>query len=69
MVESQRATVVLVPGAGAGAWTWEPLGKELDERGIEHMEVDLPTFKNETDAVLKIAVTSTANSFIRCGFK
>jgi pimeloyl-ACP methyl ester carboxylesterase len=43
VVESQRATVVLVHGAGGGAWCWEPLGKILDERGVAHVEVDLPT--------------------------
>ena len=43
MVESRAATVVLVHGAGAGAWMWEPLGVELDARGVEHVEVDLPT--------------------------
>jgi pimeloyl-ACP methyl ester carboxylesterase len=41
--KSQSATVVLVHGAGAGAWMWDPMIKELDTRGIKHTEVDLPT--------------------------
>src|SRR4051794_41096393 len=43
MGNSESATVVLVHGAGGGAWMWEPLVKELDARDIEHVEVDLPT--------------------------
>jgi pimeloyl-ACP methyl ester carboxylesterase len=43
MVESQGAAVVLVHGAGGGAWCWGPVGEQLDARGIEHVEVDLPT--------------------------
>jgi pimeloyl-ACP methyl ester carboxylesterase len=41
MDNSESATVVLVPGAGSGAWAWEPMLKELDARGIKHLEVDL----------------------------
>jgi pimeloyl-ACP methyl ester carboxylesterase len=36
-------TMVLVHGACCGAWGWEPLGKELDARGIRHVAVDLPS--------------------------
>jgi pimeloyl-ACP methyl ester carboxylesterase len=43
---------VLVHGAGAGAWCWERLGKELDQRGIEHIEVDLPTGADDGDPTL-----------------
>ncbi len=44
-----RVTVVLVHGASAGAWVWEPLTKELDARGIKHVEVDLPTMELNGD--------------------
>lgn len=37
------ATIVLVHGAWAGAWMWEPLLPELDERGIAHRALDLPS--------------------------
>ena len=37
------ATVVLVPGAWSGAWIWEPLGRELDQRGLAYRAVDLVT--------------------------
>ena len=37
------ATVVLVHGAGAGAWAWDLVTAELDELGIAHREVDLPS--------------------------
>jgi thioesterase domain-containing protein len=50
--ESQKATVVLVHGAGGGAWCWEPLGKELDERGVAHVEVDLPTMAVDGNPIL-----------------
>jgi pimeloyl-ACP methyl ester carboxylesterase len=36
-------TIVLVHGACSGGWVWEPLGKELDVRGVGHVEVDLPS--------------------------
>lgn len=35
------ATIVLVPGAWSGAWIWEPLGRELDQRGLAYRAVDL----------------------------
>jgi pimeloyl-ACP methyl ester carboxylesterase len=35
------ATIVLVPGAWSGAWMWEPVGRELDERGLAYRAVDL----------------------------
>jgi pimeloyl-ACP methyl ester carboxylesterase len=50
--ESRKATIVLVHGAGAGAWMWEPLGVELDTRGIEHVAVDLPTVGVDVDPAL-----------------
>jgi len=37
------ATIVLVPGAWSGAWIWEPLGSELEERGLAYRAVDLVT--------------------------
>jgi pimeloyl-ACP methyl ester carboxylesterase len=37
------ATVVLVHGAGGGAWAWELVTAELDKLGIAHREVDLPS--------------------------
>ena len=37
------ATIVLVHGAWSGAWIWEPLGRELDQRGLAHRALDLPT--------------------------
>ena len=52
MPKSQKAIVVLVAGAGAGAWMWEPLGVELDRRGIEHVAVDLPTVGLGVDPAL-----------------
>ena len=50
--EPRGATIVLVHGAGAGAWCWEPLGRELDARGIAHVAVDLPTVGPGVDATL-----------------
>jgi pimeloyl-ACP methyl ester carboxylesterase len=35
------ATIVLVPGAWSGAWIWEPVVRELDERGLANRAVDL----------------------------
>ncbi|MEY2421952.1 MAG: hypothetical protein QOI95_2019 [Acidimicrobiaceae bacterium] len=35
------ATIVLVPGAWSGAWMWEAVGRELDERGLAYRAVDL----------------------------
>jgi pimeloyl-ACP methyl ester carboxylesterase len=49
MVEGETATVVLVHGAGGGPWIWEPVGKELDALGVEHLEVDLPTMDENCD--------------------
>jgi pimeloyl-ACP methyl ester carboxylesterase len=49
MTEGEKSTVVLVHGAGGGPWVWESLGKELDTRGIEHVEVDLPTMDENGD--------------------
>jgi pimeloyl-ACP methyl ester carboxylesterase len=46
---ARRPTIVLVHGACCGAWVWEPLGKELDARGIAHVEVDLPTVGTGAD--------------------
>jgi len=43
-------TVVLVHGAGAGAWAWELLGPELDELGVAHVEIDLPSSGSEPAA-------------------
>jgi pimeloyl-ACP methyl ester carboxylesterase len=37
------ATIVLVPGAWSGAWIWEPVSRELDQRGLAHRAVDLVT--------------------------
>ena len=36
-------TVVLVHGAGGGGWAWELVTAELDELGIAHRAVDLPS--------------------------
>ncbi|MEY2452555.1 MAG: hypothetical protein QOD92_2129 [Acidimicrobiaceae bacterium] len=36
-------TIVLVPGAWSGAWIWEPVGRELDARGLAYRAVDLVT--------------------------
>ena len=52
MDNSESATVVLVHGAGAGAWVWEPVGNELDARGINHVEVDLPTMDQSREPTL-----------------
>jgi pimeloyl-ACP methyl ester carboxylesterase len=52
MDDSESATVVLVHGAGAGAWVWERVGKELDARGVEHVEVDLPTMDQSREPTL-----------------
>lgn len=49
MAEASAATLVLVPGAGAGAWCWSLLARELDARGIRHVEVDLPTMDTAGD--------------------
>ena len=40
-------TVVLVHGAGGGAWAWELLARELDELGVAHVEIDLPSSESE----------------------
>ena len=37
------ATIVLVPGAWSGAWIYEPLSRELDQRGLAHRALDLVT--------------------------
>ena len=49
MPEARNATLVLVHGAGGGAWSWERLGKELDARGVDHVEIDLPTMDENGD--------------------
>src|SRR5580700_9811782 len=49
VVETRAATVVLVHGAGAGAWMWGPLTEELDALGIPHVAVDLPTCGVDVD--------------------
>src|SRR5215213_2336193 len=36
-------TLVLVHGAGGGAWTWELVIVALDELGCAHRELDLPS--------------------------
>ena len=40
-------TVVLVHGAGGGAWVWESLARELDGLGVAHVEIDLPSSESE----------------------
>jgi pimeloyl-ACP methyl ester carboxylesterase len=40
---TDAATLVLVHGAWSGSWSWWKLVPCLDERGIPHVEVDLPT--------------------------
>ena len=37
------ATIVLVHGAWGGAWMWKPVARELDQRGLPHRAVDLPS--------------------------
>jgi pimeloyl-ACP methyl ester carboxylesterase len=37
------ATIVLVHGAWGGAWMWDPLIRELDDRGLAHRAMDLPS--------------------------
>ncbi len=49
---ASEATVVLVHGAGSGAWIWQALGQELDARGVAHLEVDLPTVGVGVDPTL-----------------
>lgn len=49
MEVTERATVVLVHGLGAGAWIWEPLIQELRARDVEACAVDLPTVGEDTD--------------------
>ena len=49
VVETRAATVVLVHGAGAGAWMWGPLTEELDTLRIPHVAVDLPTVGADVD--------------------
>src|SRR5579871_5973595 len=44
-----KPTVVLVHGALGGAWIWELVGKELDARGIAHVQVDLPSVGVDVD--------------------
>ena len=36
-------TFVLVHGAWHGAWCWQPLGAVLDDRGLAHDALDLPS--------------------------
>lgn len=52
MADAQGATLVLVHGAGAGSWMWVPVGAELDERGIDHVEVDLPSVGEDVDPAI-----------------
>ncbi len=52
MTEPRAATVVLVHGAGGGAWMWGPLDAELDARGIDYVAVDLPTAAAGVDPTL-----------------
>ena len=37
------ATIVLVHGAWGGAWMWDAVAAELDQRGLAHREMDLPS--------------------------
>jgi pimeloyl-ACP methyl ester carboxylesterase len=52
VTEPRAATVVLVHGAGGGAWMWGPVDRELDARGINHVAVDLPTATLGVDPTL-----------------
>src|SRR5687768_1065864 len=45
--DEMTATIVLVPGAWSGAWIWEWLGRELDDRGLSHRAVDLVSVGEE----------------------
>jgi pimeloyl-ACP methyl ester carboxylesterase len=39
----KTTTLVLVHGAGGGAWTWELVTRALDDLGCAHRELDLPS--------------------------
>ena len=43
-------TVVLVHGAGCGAWIWDKVGTELRARQVEYSAVDLPSVGEGVDA-------------------
>jgi pimeloyl-ACP methyl ester carboxylesterase len=45
------ATVVLVHGAGSGAWTWRDVRAGLGGKGIESRAVDLPSCTNADPSV------------------
>ena len=49
MRDGDAATVVLVHGAGGGAWMWDRLCGHLDARGIAHVAVDLPSVGEGVD--------------------
>ncbi len=42
-------TLVLVHGANAGAWCWDLLAAELDDRGVRWVAVDLPSVGDDVD--------------------
>ena len=47
-------TVVLVHGAGSGAWIWEAVCDELEGRAVAHRAVDLPTVGEDVDPGLDV---------------
>ena len=55
----ESPTVVLVPGAGAGAWAWEAVQSTLDARGVGHLAVDLPTVGEDADPAADVHTDAT----------
>jgi pimeloyl-ACP methyl ester carboxylesterase len=53
-VSASPLTVVLVHGAGSGAWIWEAVCTELDRRAVAHRAVDLPTVGEDVDPKLDV---------------
>jgi len=45
--DSQTPSVVLVPGAFAGAWMWRDVAERLALVGIESLVIELPTYGEE----------------------
>jgi pimeloyl-ACP methyl ester carboxylesterase len=45
--DKQAVSVVLVPGAFAGAWMWREVAEQLERAGIEALVLELPTYGSD----------------------
>ena len=61
-------TVVLVHGAFHGAWCWEPVRNQLDERGVPNLAPDLPFTGLDDDAdTVRAVLDAVDGPVVLCG--